>query len=350
MDLHTKRIFTIPNPKAWTHCTLKNYRPAMWKASVDIAGVSITFVSVVPKDGKTETLRFRAADQYELREKIEKDYPDAVFSTAALPLPKDELRLEYQAQVKAENDRQTAAQEEQDFARRVIEQHRLLASRMGAEEQQRHTNTNLNWLQTSPESPYRDFFHQHPRFLTYPDNSNRNLSTLLKWCSQRGYVIPLHAELCEGMRYLLERNHFAMKPTFKRSERDELRAVREFTHEDTVKFSPSQIADATERLRKVLPVGTVPSPDLVQAKAKQLGIADDLLQVILNVRKDVESDTSGMNAADLKRGLQESRNTIRPQTERPQQISADEAKTMPLDDLKKEMRKGFKTPNHQKGY
>jgi hypothetical protein len=156
--------------------------------------------------------------------------------------------------------------------------------------------------------------------------------------------------LCEGMRYLLERNHFAMKPTFKRSERDELRAVREFTHEDTVKFSPSQIADATERLRKALPVGTVPSIEIIQAKAKQLGIADDLLQLILNVRKDVETETREMDAAELKRGLQESRNAVRPKTERRQQISEEQARTMPLDDLKKEVRKTFRVPNHQRGY
>lgn len=351
MNLRTNRVFTIPNPKAWTHCTLPEYRPASWKASIDTGGVGITFVSVVPKQkGKTEVLRFRAADQYELRELIEQKYPDAVFSTAALPLPKDELKIEYQAQVQAEKDRQAAAQEEQDFARRVIEQHRLLASRMTPEEQQKHTNHNLNWLQTSPESPYRDFFRQHPNFLAYPDNTNRNRETLLRWCSQRGYVIPLHAELCEGMRYLLERNHFAMKPTFKRSERDELRAVRDFVREESDRFSPEQIAAATKRLRAALPVGSVPSVELIQAKAKQLGIEEDLLQAVLNVRKEVVADTRGMNAAELKSGLQQSRNAARPKSGRPQQISEEQARTMPLDELKKEMRKGFRVPDTIKGY
>jgi hypothetical protein len=109
----------------------------------------------------------------------------------------------------------------------VTSEHRKLAAEMSEIEIRNATAANVDsFVKKSNWASWFAQFNGH--FFGFPDYSNRNYETLMKYCDARGWTIPLAGEIDAAMRYLLAHGHFYLQHNHPRTERDAYRALRPF--------------------------------------------------------------------------------------------------------------------------
>jgi hypothetical protein len=375
-NLHTNRIVTTGNQDAWTHVTLNSrFYPARHKFSMDSGVYSVACVEITPRDRgagrsaivtKPDVLHFRNATGVDgLREEITKSFPQAIFSSTA-PQQIDPIRAAYEEQRENqpadareianawEKLRQQYGNRNEHGVKELIpgtrfteEDCRKIGIRRGVylalsgqaeregnelltkaarqyvaeqtpEQQERLLGSQLQDFVNNGEWGWAAWLQARPRFFQWPDNkSGWNRTQLLAYCRAHGSgVVPTHLELATGMKYLLEHgNFFALKSSYKRSERFEFDALQEYRGDEYVvpTFSDSQIVEATQRLRKALPVGSVPSQERIEGTARELGISEELLYAIQHPGEQPnKAQVAGKSSAELKRDLQAMRPPVDP--------------------------------------
>ena len=356
-NLNTKRFTPAAKETGWYVTIPGRFLPSTYKYSLDSRSYSISLVARDIKDatkggsGRRDVLHFRASRVQELRERIEAAFPNAVFSLDA-PKEADPIESAY----REERDNQPAdakeiadaweklrlqfgqrnengvkelipgaeitwdmcdkigirkgvfealgRAQEKDFVDGVIRQHKLLSAEMSEEERAKHIGSSLNSFMLT--SSWKDWFKNYPQnFFSYPNNQYKNRDTILRYCADQGFHIPIHGVLDEAMRFLLSKNMFYLKAQYKRSEKYEMDAVRAYSGIENAPptFSAAQIEDATKQLRALLPVGMRPSDELVARAAKQLGISDELLFVIQHPDQQAKAQVGNKSSLELKRDL-----------------------------------------------
>lgn len=297
-------------------------KPAFVRASVDTTGYHVTIEplqraksqggGVVPR---SVVIHFRANNKSELARKILAEFPTAVFTLTKRDSETVALRQEYQKARIAETEQKRAVKETEDLKRDIVREHREIAASMTPEEQNKFTNLSLTGLCTDPDSPWREFLHDRPNFLAWPNDSYANRNAILQYCQQKGYwPIPTLLELSEAMQYLLRFGHLHLQPSYKRSEVDKKNSVRRFEGIVTVENRVSQDAlnIAVRKLRELNPfnpnievsienlrkVGFDNAEEIFTALAEQQGIAS-------------EPNVDGKTSAELKKDLQAMRDTRR---------------------------------------
>jgi hypothetical protein len=365
-NLNTKRFTPAAKETGWYVTIPGRFLPSTYKYSLDSRSYSISLVARDIKDatkggsGRRDVLHFRASRVQELRERIEAAFPNAVFSLDA-PKEADPIESAY----REERDNQPAdakeiadaweklrlqfgqrnengvkelipgaeitwdmcdkigirkgvfealgRAQEKDFVDGVIRQHKLLSAEMSEEERAKHTGSSLNSFMLT--SSWKDWFKSYPQnFFSYPNNQYKNRDTILKYCADQGFQIPIHGVLDEAMRFLLSKNMFYLKAQYKRSEKYEMDAVREYSGIENAPptFSAAQIHETTQRLRKALPVGSVPSQERIDGTARELGISDGLLAAIQNPEQQTKIEVSAKSAVELKNDLRAMRPRVNP--------------------------------------
>lgn len=295
INLHDKRFLRDKPSDGWEYVAIPNkFRAAKIKASVDTAGVHVSLVSVHPNSkGKTDVLHFRGNNPQDLKERISKSFPDAVF-TVANSEPEQDLKAQFRAEQKAALERRQKEAEAKQFDGLVVSEHRKIERTLTRAQQLEAAYQSLNLFATDPaySSPqWIAWFRQRVGFLSYPNQSYCNRDTLLKFCESRGQIVPRTEEIAEAMNYLLQHGHFYMKPNYKRSERDEKNAVQPFEREVTVSetISQEQIREAVRRLTAKfgMPVSVsierlqacgVPNPEAMFAKIQSLYSAEPIAE------------------------------------------------------------------------
>ena len=289
------------------------YRPARVKraenGSCTVACMVLNDKGIV--SNRFDRLHYTASNPQELRKKITAAFPNAVFS---LGNPEVDPRAQYNQEVKEKQATRQREKEQRDFDIAVVEQHKVLADQMSPEQRQEYIVTALQWFIN--DSEWKDWFRSHLRFFSYPNEEGRNRETLPRYCRQHGFAVPNHSVLDEAMQYLLNNNHFYLKPSYKRSEADEMNAVREYVQDDpnarTSTFSDTEIEEATRKLRARLPVGSVPSSETIQAIAKSVGISDALLNAITGRKVSGPAPVNrSASAKELKETIRDERNRAR---------------------------------------
>lgn len=309
-----------------------------------------------------DVLHFRSATIDGLREEIKKSFPQAIFSNTE-PQQTDPVRAAYQENL---DSRPADAKEiekawehlrlqygtrnqnglkelipgteiswdmcqkigirkgvfaalnhqaERDEATALTNAARAYVAEQTPEQQERILGSQLQDFVNNGGWGWAAWLQARPRFFQWPNDSNWNRTQLLTYCRAHGSgVVPTHLELANAMLYLLEHGHFAMQPSYKRSERDLLNALRKYTSDEQSVpiFSDAQIREATQRLRKALPVGSMPSQERIEATAKALGISDQLLFVIQHPEQHVRPQVASKSSAELKRDLQAMRPMVAP--------------------------------------
>jgi hypothetical protein len=364
-QINSKRFFSDGDGRAWKTVTVPNrFKPTEYKYSQNSETYFVQLVDLQPRKTTTgvpgtkpvyDVIHVRAKTPDLLRQEIESRWPQAVFSTERPQAQPDDLKAAYKdsldsrlatqseidqgwerlrkeygtpnkngfrelydSEITEEMARRCGVRkmvfiamglaEQQKFEDGVIKQHKLLSDEMTDAERTAHIGHNLNsFMLGTNGSGWADWFRQFPNnFFSYPNGEYRNRERVLKYCADHGFSIPIEGILDEAMRFLLARNMLYLKQAYKRSERDELNSIQEYS-EDVAPipvYSPAQIADATQRLRKALPNGTVPSQERIEATARVLGISDDLLSAIQNPGQPARPEVSSKSATDLKRDLQ----------------------------------------------
>ncbi len=273
--MFNSRRFETPaaNPDNYMFVTIQN--PACKPAKVmhsEMGGgtVYINCIPIVGRDGKPNTkemISFRAQNKAALRTAIEKQYQASFSSTgeadvttsakSALAKLREDARAEFRP-VSDEEKRQAAArlvrvyghseitldkclkegiserifnallqQETNHYIGMVTQAHRKLAAEMSTQEQEDLTRANI--MRFVAESDWKDWFKQFEgNFFGFPDYTNKNYQTLVRCCESMGFYCPIFMEIDRAMRYLLAHSHFYLQHTYKRTERDRLRQVREF--------------------------------------------------------------------------------------------------------------------------
>lgn len=293
MNLHDKRFYTEPSPDAWEYVAIPNkFRSAKIKASVDTAGFHVSLVSVhLNSKGKTDVLHFRGNNPQDLKEHILKSFPDAVF-TKLNPEPEVDLKAQFRAEQKAALERRQREADAKQFDGLVVSEHRKIERTLTRAQQLEAANQSINLFvndvaYSSPQ--WVAWFRQHVGFLSYPDNSSKNRDTLLKFCESRGQIVPRTEEIAAAMNYLLQHGHFYMKPSYKRSERDEKNAVQLFEREIALSetISENDVREAVRRLTAKfgMPVSVsierlqacgVPNPEAMFGKIQSIYSAEPI--------------------------------------------------------------------------
>ena len=347
-NLKTKRIIAADTSKAWQYVTLSpKFHPARYKASLD---TGLTTVACVTRDvrkkidggtGRQDVFHFRANDAAELREIIQKDKmfgSTAVFSMAN---PEMDLKAQHAQEVKAQKAAAQKEREDFEFVGKVTAAHRQMASEMNPQQLSEAIAINLQAFINDESLVWYEWFRrpENRGFLSFPNGEKRNRATLLGICNHRGQILPLFGELDAAMRYGLANNQFYLRNTYKRSQTDELNAVKEYTGDianPRVSFthSDAEIHAASQRLRKALPPGQVPSEERLVATANELGISQSLLdavmgrtgslleandargQVLGHLRGNLKPDISSLSTKHLKAGLAALRPPVDPNRRR----------------------------------
>jgi hypothetical protein len=282
--MFNSRRFEAPAPSKDNYNFVTIHNPACKPAKVchsQIGGgtVFVNCILVVGRDGKPnekgkEMISFRAQNKAALRTAIEEKYR-ASFSSAgteeetntvkSATAAKDALRQIREdsvvvtqkmvdearnrlvrvygqgAEITLEKCQREAIseavfnelhrQEAQNFASMVTASHRRLVSEMTDAERAELTRANI--LAFVQESDWASWFKQPSfggnNFLGFPDYTNTNYATLVRYCESRGWHAPMFGELDAAMRYLLAHSHFYLQHTYPRTQRDAYRAVRPFT-------------------------------------------------------------------------------------------------------------------------
>ena len=323
--LYDRRTIAADHSRAWTHVVLgPNFHPAQWKHSLDSDLTSVTCVkrNIVGRDaggsGHQDVLRLRASDEVELRKDIEKLFPGAVFSTSSPELSLKEQHALEVKQAKAEADAKAAAQAEED---RIVAASKEIAAQMSPEQIAQYRADTLNMFMNN--ATWHKWFRDNAApdgtgFLNFPNSTGRNREVVLRYCEQRGFRIPNHQVLDEGMRYMLNNKHFYLQNTFKRSETDAFNSVVPFEQIQAearrVYFSDSEIAAATKRLSQVLPVGQKVNLEYAKRKAREIGISDALFRDIAagQAQSSAVPDVSAMSEKELKKALAATRKPVNP--------------------------------------
>jgi hypothetical protein len=377
-NLHTNRIGVSDTSDNWTHVTLNSrFYPARYKFSMDAGLYSVACVEIEPRqqrDGrssmvaKPDVLHFRSATVDGLKEAISKSFPQAIFSSSA-PQQTDSIRAAYQQE--RENEPADAKeiadaweklrkqfgtrnangiqelipgtkfteqqctkigirrgvylalsrQAEQDEINLLTNAARQLVAEQTPEQQERWLGAHLqdfvdNGYTDHPEWGWKEWFRAHPRFFQWPDKTGWNRNQLLKYCRAHGSgYIPTILELCQGMKFLLDRRtFFAMKETYKRSEQFERDALQDYRGDEYVPptFSPAQIKEASKQLEALMPAGMRPNQEFMARAAKQSGISDQLLYIILHPSEQPKPQLAGKSAIELKKDLQAMRPPVNP--------------------------------------
>ena len=259
---------------SYSFVTIQN--PACKPAKVcysEIGGGScyVNCIPIVGRDGKPNTkemISFRAQNKAALKEVIEKQYQASFSSTgvedvtdaakATLARLREQAREETRA-VSDQEKRQAAArlvrlyghseitlekclregiserifnallkQETTNYIGMVTAEHRRLVGEMSEAEKTELTQANISSF--VQESDWAPWFKQFDRnFFGFPDYTNANYKTLVRYCEARGWHAPMFGELDAAMRYLLAHSHFFLQHTYFRTQRDAYRAVRPFT-------------------------------------------------------------------------------------------------------------------------
>jgi hypothetical protein len=347
-NLKTKRIIAADTSKAWQYVTLSpKFYPARYKHSLDTGLCTIACVArdvrkvIDGGSGRNDVFHLRANDAAELREIIESDKVfggTAVFSMAN---PEMDLKAQHAQEVRAQKVAAQKEREDFEFVGKVTAAHRQMASEMNPQQLSEAIAINLQAFINDESLGWYEWFRrpENRGFLSFPNGEKRNRATLLAICNHRGQILPLFGELDAAMRYGLANHHFYLCNVYKRSEQDELHAVVPYTGDvanPRVSFvhSDAEIHEASNRLRKALPAGQVPSEERLQATAKELGIAPTLLDAVLgrtgslleandargqvrgHLRGTPKPDVSNLSSAELKRGLAALRPPVDPNRRR----------------------------------
>ena len=212
-------------------------------------------------------------------------------------------------------------QAEQDEINLLTNAARQLVAEQTPEQQEKWLGAHLqdfvsNGYTDHPEWGWKAWFASRPRFFQWPDNTGWNRHQLLAYCRAHGSgYIPTILELCQGMKFLLDKGKFlAMKETYKRSEQIERDALQEYRGDEYVPptFSPAQIEEAAKQLEALMPAGMRPNQEFVAQAAKQLGISDQLLYIIQHPNEQTKPQLAGKSATELKRDLQAMRLPVDP--------------------------------------
>lgn len=287
-------------------------------ASIDMGGYTCTLVSLTPVAThagmvpRTNVVRFRANTKAELKEKILKEFPDAVFSKVEPRPVEHELIKAARLAIEKENSLHAQQDAQKQLEVDVIKEHRTIAQSMSAADQEKFTNMSLSGLQNEVDSPYRQFLHDRPNFLSWPNNSYENRSTLLKYCQQKGsWPIPTLRELIEGFKYCLEHNHFHMKSAYKRSDVDTKNAVRPFDAIETANNETDLNAVISLLKQKY---GVPLRCDVT--RIKDLGYDDEQAAQIFDALKAklAGNPVSGQTAEEMKAEMQQQRAARGPRT------------------------------------
>jgi hypothetical protein len=373
-NLSTKRF---PNEKQeqWIYVCIPNrFRSARWKYTDETRTYSVALVALEKRSGqqggsnKADVLHFRSATLDGLKKEIEKSFGNAVFSTeqskeldpvqAAYQeernnAPADakeiadaweKLRKQYGqrnanglqelipgTKFTEENCRKIdirrgvflalSRQAEQDEINLLTNAARRLVAEQTPEQQERWLGAHLqdfvdNGYTDHPEWGWKEWFKARPRFFEWPDKTGWNRHQLLAYCRAHGSgFIPTILELCQGMKFLLERGHFlAMREKYKRSEKFERDALQEYRGDEYVPptFSTRQIEEARKQLQALMPAGMRPSDEFVARAAKQLGISDGLMSAIQNPDRQTKAHVAGKSSLELKRELAAMRPPVEP--------------------------------------
>ena len=375
-NLNTKRFTPAPAQKEsnWYVTIPGRFLPATYKYSLDSRSYSISLVAKDIKaadkggSGRRDVLHFRGSSPQELKERIEAAFFNAVFSSEQ-PKEADPVKAAYQEErdnapadaKEIANAREKlrkqygqrnangvqelipgtkfteedcrkvgirrgvfwalSRQAEQDEINLLTNAARQLVAEQTPEQQEKWLGAHLqdfvdNGYTDHPEWGWKEFFRARPRFFQWPDNTGWNRNQLLKYCRAHGSgYIPTILELCQGMKFLLDRGKFfAMKETYERSKQFERDALQEYRGDEYVPpaFSDRQIQEATKQLGALMPAGMRPSDEFVARAAKQLGISDELLFAIQNPGEQVKAQLGNKSSLELKRNLAAMRPPVEP--------------------------------------
>lgn len=321
MNLHDKRFFREEKPNsAWEYVAVPNkFRSGKIKASIDTGGYYVALVSVHPRQtGATgrppqhDVLHFRGDSPQDLRERILKSFPTAVF-TVANPEP-DDLKAQFRADQKAAQERQAAIAAQKEFDARYNVSYSDIVQNLTPAEQDAAFDEAIHEFTTNPKFSNQEWvrkFQSLPNLMSYPDNRWANKATLKAFCAARGWIVPQAVQLSEAFNYLFTHGHFYMQPTYKRSEIDEKNAVRPFVREATLSetISENDIRETVRRLTAKFGMPLTVSVERLQAVGIQnaQAVFEKLQQ--LNSPKPI-ADKSTSTAED-KETLQMMRNIAR---------------------------------------
>jgi hypothetical protein len=323
--LHDRHLIPADTSRAWTYAVVPNrFRGARWNYldETHLYSISLVALNVISQNqggsGRTDVLHFRDDTVEGLRKKLEAAFPNAVvFSTANPELSLKEAHALEVKKAKAEADARAAAAKEQE---RVVAASKELANQMSdAEVAQYRVDSLSSFIQSET---WREWFRKNAQdgvgFLSFPQNEGRNRDALLRYCEQRGFRVPNHQVLDEGMRYMLNNRHFYMQNVYKRSQQDAFHAVVPFeqiqSNARKVYHTDEQIKAATKALQRVLPVGQAVNREFAQRKAREIGISDAMFNDIAGAQSQpsVAPDVSNLSAKDLKRELAKTRPYVDP--------------------------------------
>jgi hypothetical protein len=308
----TSQYFTMPKmPKKvddFNWVSAPNFQNAQVRASIDFNDYFVSLQSLEKTEGvkgaaiqRTAVIRFRGRTKEELREKILAELPQATFSMKEENNNRfltDALRVAHAEEMERQRSIQAEADAEAQFRAEILAEHRNLARQMSAEDQAMYTNASLGGLATDPESPHRQFLHDNPGFLSFPDGQMKNRETLLKYCQLKNYwPIPTLPELSEAFQYCIENKHFYMRQNYRPSQCDERNSVRELTTIRTVRdeFTQNDIERVIASLKQKF--GSPIRCDV--SRIESLGISHEKAAALCEIiRAHVVGKTINANATD----------------------------------------------------
>jgi hypothetical protein len=357
------------------YVTLPNFKPGRITYSSTARDWFVNLVEINPANKKLDTIRFRGHTPDLLKKAILRQSPQAVFSSTNPDSAVDPLKIQ-SAEIQDQREPHTIevngrkvneidwaleilrreygqrdpvtgvrnfmpgqeftiemcrkngirdkvfeaiqTQMQNEFAGKVTDAHRSIESELSPKDIERHTGNNLISFTNECEfGGWVEWFKQHPGFLLWPDNSGHNRSVLLDWCRQRGYAVPRHPELSQGMVYLLEHNHFCLQPSYKRSEKYLKDQVRPFTREESASESVSQ-SDINRAVTALTAKYGAPLKVSIE-RLNAVGIPNaERVYEALQARYS-PNNAKGKSSAELKTDLQAMRNASGPRSRRSNQ-------------------------------
>jgi hypothetical protein len=348
---------------AAVYVTLPNFKPGRISYSSTARDWYVNLVEINPANKKLDTIRFRGHSPELLKKAILRQWAQAVFSSTnpdsaidPLEIQRAEiqdqrpphmivvngrsvseidwaleiLRREYGQRDSVSGVRNfTPGQEitiemcrkngirdkvfeaiqtqmQNEFAGKVTQAHREIESELSPKEIEKHAGSNLISFTNDCEiGGWQEWFRAHPAFLLWPDNSGHNRSVLLDWCRQRGFLVPTHGELAQGMVYLLEHNHYCLQPSYKRSEKHLKDQVRPFTREESASERVSQ-SDINRAVTALTAKYGAPLKVTIE-RLKAVGIPNAEM-VFEALQKRYSPDLKAKTSSELKTDLQNMRN------------------------------------------
>ena len=133
------------------------------------------------------------------------------------------------------------------YADTVTQEHRRLVAELSGEEQAELTRANVT--QFSQQEHWKDWLSKFDgNFWSFPNLTNKNYFTLVNYCYAKGWTCPLVGEIDEAMRVLIDGGFFYFRSTYYRTNRDEMKRVREFTGLDCIPSKPVEVSEREQAL------------------------------------------------------------------------------------------------------